>query len=51
MKLPVRILGLVLTLGGFAGAWAMQGIEFTASPAGETPAIAVNTTAKPLQVY
>ena len=51
MKLPVRILGLVLSIGGFAGAWAMQGIEFKASPAGETQAIAVNTTAKPLQVY
>jgi len=51
MKLPIRILGVALTLGGFAGTWAMQGIEFSASPAGETQAIAVNTTAKPLQIY
>ena len=51
MRLPVRLLGLALTIGGFAGSWLLQAIDFQASPTVETEAIAVNTTAKPLQLY
>ena len=51
MKLPGRILGVVLTLGGLAGTWFLQGLYFEALPAKDSQAIAVNTTAKPLQLY
>lgn len=51
MKLPVRIFGVVLTIGGLAGAWLLRGLEFEVAPTQEPAAIAVNTTAKPLQLY
>lgn len=51
MKLPISILGAVLTVGGLAGAWLLQGLDFKAVPVQGAEAIAVSTAAKPLQLY
>ena len=51
MKLPVRILGLTLSLAGLAGAWLLQGLPVSGSTPVAQEAIAVTTDAKPLQVY
>jgi hypothetical protein len=51
MKLPVRILGLTLSLAGLAGVWFLQGLPVSGSTPVAQEAIAVTTDAKPLQVY
>lgn len=51
MKLAGRILGVTLTIAGLTGAWFMQGVTFQVSQSPEAEAIAVSTTAKPLQLY
>lgn len=51
MKLAGRILGVTLTIAGLTGAWFMQGVTFQISQPPEGEAIAVSTTAKPLQLY
>jgi hypothetical protein len=51
VKLAGRILGVVLTLAGLTGAWFMQGLSFQVAQSPDTEAIAVSTTAKPLQLY
>ena len=51
MKLPVRILGLTLSLAGLAGVWFLQGLPVTGVTPVAQEAIAVTTDAKPLQVY
>ena len=51
MKLPGRILGVVLTLVGLAGAWFLQGISFEVAQSPKLESISVSTTAKPLQLY
>lgn len=51
MKLPVRILGLTLSLAGLAGVWLLQGLPVTGVTPVAQEAIAVTTDAKPLQVY
>jgi Family of unknown function (DUF5719) len=51
MKLPIRILGLTLTLAGLAGAGFMQGFQLLVpEPSAQEP-ISVTTDAKPLQLY
>jgi hypothetical protein len=51
MKLPGRILGVTLTLAGLTGAWFLQSVSFPVQQSEEPKAIAVRTTAKPLQLY
>jgi hypothetical protein len=51
MKLPIRILGLTLSLAGLTGAWFIQGVQLPVSePSSQEPA-SVTTEAKPLQLY
>lgn len=51
MKLPVRILGVTLTIAGLVGAWYSQGLELPTRELVPQKAIAVTTDAKPLQLY
>jgi hypothetical protein len=51
VKLAARILGVTLTLAGLTGAWFMQDVSFQLSQPEQPEAIAVSTTAKPLQLY
>ena len=51
MKLPIRILGVTLSLAGLVGSWYAQSIELpNFEPKPQEP-IAVTTEAKPLQLY
>lgn len=51
MRLPIRILGITLSLAGLAGAWFIQGVPLpSVTPAAQEP-LAVTTDAKPLQLY
>ena len=51
MKLPIRILGLILSLAGLAGAAFIQGFALQApEPSAQEP-VSVTTDAKPLQLY
>ncbi len=51
MKLPIRILGLALTLAGLAGAWWLHGLPTASAKPAPSEPFAVTTDAKPLQVY
>jgi hypothetical protein len=51
MKLPIRILGLILSLAGLAGAAFIQGFALQVpEPSAQEP-VSVTTDAKPLQLY
>jgi hypothetical protein len=51
MKLPIRILGLTLSLAGLAGAAFIQGFALQVpEPSAQEP-VSVTTDAKPLQLY
>ena len=51
MKLPIRILGLTLSLAGLAGAWFVQGVQLPSVGQVNQEPLAVTTDAKPLQLY
>lgn len=51
MKLPLRILGLTLSLAGLAGAWFIQGLALPSVTNATQAPLSVTTDAKPLQLY
>jgi hypothetical protein len=51
MKLPIRILGLTLSLAGIASTWLIQGVQFPAPAPSAQELVSVTTEAKPLQLY
>lgn len=51
MKLPMRILGLTLSLAGIAGAWILQGVQLPVSEPSAQEPVSISTDAKPLQLY
>jgi hypothetical protein len=51
MKLPIRILGLTLSLVGLAGAAFIQGFALQVSEPSKQEPVSVTTEAKPLQLY
>ena len=51
MKLPIRILGLTLTLAALTSPWFLQKLPSATVTSAAQEAIAVTTDAKPLQVF
>jgi hypothetical protein len=51
MKLPIRILGLTLSLAGLAGAAFIQGFALQVPELSAQEPVSVTTDAKPLQLY